>query len=153
MLRIQSISEIAQNTGNGMMLERMSALEKKMEDKNSEMMKMVQFINTRVSEYPPVHNSGIIHPMQVQLHLDLSYPGLMGQPQNSAQGGTGIFPFEFYLIFPEILIPYEPISRCLHIKTFLASRFVAFSERMNSTHNSSIRLLYNLFKKSTNSYM
>ena len=46
-------SEIARNTGNVMMLEHMSALEKKMEDKNSEMIKMLQFINTRVSEYPP----------------------------------------------------------------------------------------------------
>ena len=33
----------------------------------------------------------------------------------------------------------ELISRCLHIKTSLASRFVAFSERMNRTYKSSIR--------------
>ena len=40
----------------------------------------------------------------------------------------------------------EPISRWLHIKTLLPSRFVAFSERINSTNMSSICLLYSLFK-------
>ena len=51
-------SKISRNTRNVMMLiERMSALEKRMEDKNSEMMKILQFIKTSISEYPPVHNS------------------------------------------------------------------------------------------------
>lgn len=40
----------------------------------------------------------------------------------------------------------EPLSRCLHIKTLLASRFVAFSEKLNCTKKLCIRLLYNLFK-------
>ena len=84
-------SRTARNTGNVMMLERMSALEKKMEDKNSEMMKMLQFINTRVSEYPdpPVPSFWTPRPSfaqsyTVQLHLDLRF---QGQQQNSTQRG------------------------------------------------------------------
>ena len=86
-------SEIARNTGNVMMLERMSALEKKMEDKNSELMKMLQFINTRVSEYPPVPSSGTPYPSFTQSYASAAAPGsplprFQGQQQNSTQRGT-----------------------------------------------------------------
>ena len=67
-------SEIARNTGNVMMLERMSALEKKMEDKNSEMMKMLQFINTRVSEYPPIPSTGTPRPSFTQSYASAAAP-------------------------------------------------------------------------------
>ena len=69
-----------------MLIERMSALEKRMENKNSEMMKILQFINTRVSVNPPVHNSILLHPMQVQQHLDPSYPGFRGSLRTVLRG-------------------------------------------------------------------
>ena len=80
-------SETARNTGNVMMLERMSALEKKMEDKNSEMMKMLQFINTKVSEYPPVPSAGTPRPSFKQSYASAAAPGsplprFQGQQQN-----------------------------------------------------------------------
>ena len=59
-----------------------------------------------------------------------------------------MFQFEFYLIFPEILINTLQslfLDAC-KLKFLLASRFVAFSERMISTNKSSIRLLYILFR-------
>ena len=75
-----------------MLIERMSALEKRMEDKNSEIMKILQFINTRVSEYPPVHNSGTPRP-SITSYVSAEAPGSLlprfqGQPQNSAQRGN-----------------------------------------------------------------
>ena len=60
-----------------MMFERVSTLEKIMEKKNSEMMKMYHLINSRMSEYPTVNSSetprpSLNNPMQVLLHMEIS---------------------------------------------------------------------------------
>ena len=85
--------------------------------------------------------------MQVHLHLDLPYP---------EQCSRGYWNVSIRILFdiPRNTRRYliEPISRCLHIKTLLASRFVAFSERINSI-KSSIRLLENLFKNDQRSVL
>ena len=59
-----------------------------------------------------------------------------------------MFPLEFYLMFPEILLD-TLLSLFLDACTYkLDSRadLLPFSESMNSTNKSSIRFLYNLFK-------
>ena len=86
-------SEIARNTGNVIMLEQISVLEKKMEENNSKMMKMLQLINTRMSENPSVNISGTPCPSFTQSYASAAaprspLPRIQGQPQNSAQRGT-----------------------------------------------------------------
>ena len=83
-------SETGRETANVMMMERMTALEKKMDEKNTEVVKMLQSLNAKMSECPPV-SAPPPRPSFTQSYANVTNPGsplpqsqTQGHPQNPA---------------------------------------------------------------------